>query len=212
MDHIDSHPFWGKKAPFSQAAYIPFLLCTSTRLSIAIISTAALIWTFILSSVSILAAKRLIPSRFKVLVYVFISSFWTLVFGILISLFSPILFLEIQFPLALTAVVFIFSGLGDNVESENSSSVMKKSIIQSIIIGGIILLFSLVREPFGFGALSLPSSEGIAEILTSEVASDMAIRTVALTSGGLILLGVVVGFYRIFKEMYIIYYSRRENQ
>lgn len=212
MDHIDSHPFWGKKSPFAQAAYIPILLYTSTRLSIAIISTAALIWTFILSSISILAAARLIPSRFKVLVHVFISSFWTLVFGILIFLFSPILFLEIQFPLALTAVVFILSGLGDNMDTETSSAVMKKSIIQSIIIGAIILLFSLVREPFGFGALSLPSREGIVEILTSEIAYDMAIRTVALTSGGLILLGFVVGFYRIFKEMIIIYYSRRENQ
>lgn len=212
MTNIDIHPFWGKKSPLAHVSYIPFLLCASVRLSVAIMSSAALMWTYVLSRVTILITARIIPATFKSIMHVFISSFWTLVFSVFIYLFSPVLFYEIQFPLAFTAIIFTFSSLGENVEIQSFSIAMKNAVVEALIVSFCILIFSLFREPFGFGALSLPTREGISEILTSNIAHDLAIRSVAATSGGLILLGFIVGFYRIAKDMFITYYSQRENK
>jgi hypothetical protein len=212
MAQIDTHPFWGNRSPLAHVSYIPFLLYASVRFSIAIMSSAALIWTYALTSLTILVAAGAIPRTFKPMVQVFISSFWALVFGVLIYLFSPILFYDIQFPVAFTAVLFMISGLGEKVAATDFSSGMKKTIVEALVISLIILLFSLVREPFGFGALSLPTNEGIKEILTSDIASDIAIKSIATASGGLIVLGFIVGLYRIVKDMFLTYYSQRENQ
>jgi len=175
-------------------------------------STAALIWTYLLSGLTIVIASQAIPRTVKPIIHVFISSFWTLVFGLLIYLFSPILCYDIQYPMALTAVLFMISGVGDNLNAEHFSSGMKRIMLEALVISFIILLFSLVREPFGYGALSLPAKEGIIEILTSDIASDIAVKSIASSGGGLILLGFIVGFYRIIKDMFLSYYSQRENR
>ncbi|AEJ19426.1 hypothetical protein [Gracilinema caldarium] len=211
MDKIESHPFWGKHSPLAQLSYIPFLLGASSRLSIAIMSSAALSWVYMLSSATILVTNRFIPSIFTSFIHVLICSFWSLVFGLIVYFFSPVLFYEMQFPLIFTAVLYIISGIGNSLEVDTLSNAMKKTVIQTLVVSFIILIFALIRETFGFGALSLPTREGISEILTSEISSDLAIRSIAATSGGLMLLGFIIGFYRIIREMLVTYYSQREK-
>jgi len=211
MDQIEAHPFWGKRSPLAQVSYIPVLLGASSRLSIAIMCSAALFCVYIQSSVTILVTTRFIPTTFKLYIHVLICSFWALAYGLVEYLFSPVLFYETQFPLVFTAVLYMISGLGQSIEVDRISNAMKKTVVQAMVVGFIILTFALIREPFGFGSLSLPTRDGISEILTSELSADLAFRSIATTSGGLILLGFVIGFYRIVKEMLVTYYSQREK-
>lgn len=212
MTHIDKHPFWGNNSPLSNLSFVPFIVCASMRFSIALVSTAALLWTYLLTDFSLFIAKALVPRTFKSIIPVFLSSFWTLVFALLLSMFSPPLFYELLLPLALVPVVFMISGLDSHIETDSFKDAMDKAVLYALILGAIVILLSLIREPFGFGSLSLPTREGITEFLTSDIASDWAIQSFAATSGGLIFLGLAAGFYRIFKEMYLHYRSEKENQ
>lgn len=212
MTHLDKHPLWGSNSPLSNLSFVPFIVCASMRFSIALVSTVALLWTYLLTGFTLFIAKGLIPRTFKPIIPVFLGSFWTFVFAILLSMFSPPLFHELLLPLALVPVVFMISGLDSHIDMDSFKDAMNKTILYALILGAIVILLSLIREPLGFGALSLPTKEGITELLTSDMASDWAIQSFAATSGGLILLGLTVGFYRIFKEVYLHYRSEKENQ
>lgn len=212
MDRLETHPFWGTRSPLAHFSYIPFLLVSSTRFSIAIIGSLALIWTYLLSSLTCLAADLWIPKTYKTIISVLISSFWSFLFGFLVNLFSPLLFHELLFLLSLVPVVYIFSELGKKNTDKSFKDTLNQVIIRALVLSGIMLLLSLIREPFGFGSISLPTKEGITAILTSDIAADMSVRIFATTGGGLILLGFVMGFYRIFRAMFVNYYAQKENR
>jgi hypothetical protein len=67
---------------------------------------------------------------------------------------------------------------------------------EASILLGLALILAIVREPFGYGTLSLPAAEGISVLFTHEKAAAYSLRTVSATAGGFLLIGCFLALYR----------------
>jgi len=122
-------------------------------------------------------------------------------FLVFLNLYSPVIALESTYILLLIPVVAVSSGWLERSISASKEDSLIKSLWGSLAAGSVCIGLALLREPFGYGALSLPGPHGILEFFGSELASSVAVRFVAGTSGALIVLGYTVALFQVFRNL-----------
>jgi len=108
------------------------------------------------------------------------------------------------FIISLVPLFCIGSGVYRKLEEKNLGTVLGTSFTEALAIGILIIIFAVIREPFGFLSLSLPGgSQGIILLFSFETEKLKPVRLIAGSSGALLLLGYILGFY---------YYLKAKNQ
>jgi hypothetical protein len=196
-----SHLFWGSFSPLVCLTGGGLLVMASGRLAYALVTAAALIWTYSLSALAFFPSRRFFPDRGKKLVLVFLSAFTGSIFLLLLSLVSPVLGLETFFLVSLTPLLCVDSGLFDRLDSQRPEEVVFRAFGEAAVLGGVIIAFSLIREPLGYFSLSLPGgAQGIVMIYSAERETFLPIHIIASSAGSLLLLGYGVSLYRYFRN------------
>jgi hypothetical protein len=95
------------------------------------------------------------------------------------------------------------SGVFKRLESLDQAGALSRSLLESLVPGGLIVALSLIREPLGMGSVSFPGGvQGIVEISGGEYGGFFPVRIFAVSGGGLLILGYGIALFRYFRSFH----------
>jgi hypothetical protein len=188
--------FWSPDGPLASLACAGLVVVASGRLAYALTAGLALIFVYLFSILCLSAGKPLISDNIRGAVAVVLSSFFAALFLLVLSLVSPLFAQESSFFVLLTPIVFVASGIADRCARDPVPDGLFRALIEAVLVLALLVAFSLVREPIGYGSLSLPGTDGISIILGSGQVPVFAVRAAAISVGGFILLAYIVVAFR----------------
>jgi Na+-translocating ferredoxin:NAD+ oxidoreductase RnfE subunit len=183
----------------------------SGRLAYALTAGLALVFVYLFSALCLSAGRPLISDNIRGAVAVILSSFFASLFLLVLSLVSPLFAQESSFFVLLTPIVFVASGIADRCARDPFSDGLLRALIEAVLVLALLLAFSLVREPIGYGSLSLPGADGLSVVLGSDKVPVFAVRAAAVTVGGFILLAYVVVAFRKVRAVMVEDSSEKEE-
>jgi hypothetical protein len=173
----------------------------SGRLAYALVAAGALIWTYGLSTLAAFPCRRFFPRRGENQVLVFLSTLAGSIYLLFLCFANPVLGMESFFFVSLTPLLCISSGVFERSRDLALDEAVFRAFAEAAVLGGLIIAFSLIREPLGYFSLSLPGGvHGIVKIVSSGETAFLPIRIIAGSAGALLLLGYGVGLYRYFRN------------
>ena len=179
------------------------LIMASDRLAHAITVVGALIWVYCLSSLTAYIGAKVFPRRGRTILLAFLTSFFAGTYLLLLWLLSPLCALETFFVISLIPMFCMVSGIFRQLETQELDDVLHAFFSEALILGTLIVIFALIREPIGYLSLSLPGgAKGIILLFSFSTESFLPIRLITCSSGALLLLGYLFGLYRYFKAKY----------
>jgi hypothetical protein len=191
---MQSHLFWGKYSPLGSLSGACLLVIASGRIVFALICSLALVWVYVF----VMAAAKLggagFPQWGKNAALMFLSSLASGIFLLLLGILDPVLAMESSFFVFLVPVVFMASVLWVRVLEYDIVEVITQALSEALILGALIIAFSLIREPLGFGSLSFPGLDIIRFV------KDEPIRFLQASSGVLVILGYGIALYRRYRN------------
>jgi len=184
-------------------SWTALLIMASDRLAHAITVTGALVWVCCLSSFTAHASVRILPQRGRAVLLAFLTSFFAGLYLLLLWMLSPLCAIESFFVISLIPVFCMVSEIFKQLGTLMPEDALVASCSEALILGGLIIIFALIREPFGFLSLSLPGgAQGIILLFSFKTESFLPIRLIASSAGALLLLGYFLGLYRYFGAKY----------
>ncbi|MDR3275698.1 MAG: hypothetical protein LBT11_00580 [Treponema sp.] len=197
QNQLDNHLFWGGPFPLASLSGGALMVIASGRTAFALITAAALLWVYGLTMVVCCFAKPLFPEKGKDWTLVFLSGLLSSLYILIIRLLNPLLAMEVSLYVLLTPVSLAASRLIPRLDGWNIRDALFRGCSEALVLGALIFGLALIREPLGYGSLSLPGgSRGIIEIFNSEDSSLFPVRVISGASGALLLLGYAVAIYR----------------
>jgi hypothetical protein len=177
------------------------LIMASDRLAHAIAVVFALVWVYVLSALTAHSGARFFPRRGRMSVLIFLASFFAACYLLLLWLFSPLCALETFFVVSLIPMFCVFSGIFSRLETFSLKDALTSAVSESLILGALIVIFALIREPLGYSSLSLPGgAKGIVLLFSFDTESFLPLHLIAIPCGALLLLGYFLGLYRHFRK------------
>ena len=197
------HLFWGRTSPLTALTGGALIIMASGRLAFALVTAGAILWV---SNISVLLfqalGKRFFPQRGKRFVQTFLASFIAGLYLLVLWLLSPITALELFFIISLVPLFCVSCGIFQRIESLGISEAVSRAFAEAAVLGALIIIFAIIREPLGYFSLSLPGgSQGIITLFSFETETFLPIRIIASSGGALLLLGYNMGLYRYFKKI-----------
>jgi hypothetical protein len=195
--------FRSNTSPLASLSGVALLIMASDRLAHAILVTGALVWTYCLSSLAAHVGVEFFHRRGRTLLLAFLSSCITGFYLLLIWMLSPLCAMEVFFVISLIPMFCMVSDVFKRLETLDLYDAFIDSFFEALVLGVLIVLFAIVREPLGFLSLSLPGgARGIVFLFSVNAESFLPVCLITTSSGALLLLGYFLGLYR---------YLRAEN-
>jgi hypothetical protein len=199
--YMQSHPFWGIRAPLSTLISAGLILVASVRIAYALLVLGALFWVYELTVLILVSCKKYFPNRGRELLTVILASFSGSVFLMLVYFINTTLAMETVFLIILAPVSCIACGICERTTGMEIEDALGRSLMEALILGGIITALALIREPWGFGAFSVPGGQlGITELLSVEDSRFFPVQVISASAGGLLLLGYALTLFRRFQN------------
>jgi len=155
---------------------------------------------YCLSTLAVHAGAKILPQQGRPVLLVCLTSFTASVYLLLLWIISPLCVLQMFFVISLVPVVCMLSGTIGRLETHGLKEKLFSSFYEALILGALIVIFSLVREPLGYLSLSLPGGpQGIVLLFSFENEALLPIRLIASSCGALLLLGYALGLYRYYR-------------
>ena len=204
-NRLNSHFIWGSHSPLSSLIGVGLIILASNRFAFALVCAGALLWVYGLTALVFSFFRKYMPAKGRMIILLFLSTFFCGIFILLAALSNPLLVMEVAFFLVLIPPSCLGSGFFEAVDSAVSIEPLKivsRALFEASVLAGIILAFSLIREPIGMGTLSFPgSAHGIVELFDNRGADGfVTIRIFSASAGALLLLGYAIALYRYFKK------------
>ena len=177
------------------------LIMASDRLAHAIPVAGALVWVYCLSVLAIHAGSRIFPRQGKKVLFATLASFVASIYMLLLWIISPLSALSTFFALAFIPLIFMASGIFNRIASKSLTDKMLVSLSEALMLGLLIIIFAIIREPIGYASLSLPGGvQGIVLLFSFNGESFLPISLISSSCGALLLLGYILGLYRYYKN------------
>jgi hypothetical protein len=201
-DNLQDHPFWGRHAPLVTLTGAALLILASGRTAYALLTLGALLWHHTLLILTLNLTKPIFSRKGKDIVVFFLSGILNSSYLLFLFFLNPLLALEIYLYCLLVPVHGYASRLVSRLENMEIEDALFRAVSEAMSAGILIVALALIREPLGFGSLSLPGgSGGIVRLFVSGESANFPIRIFACSSGALILLGYGVTLYNRLKEI-----------
>ena len=197
-----SHIFWGSHSPLSSLSGAGLIIMASNRLAFALVCSGALLWVYGLTSLVFSSAQPIMPSKGKMVILLFLSSFFCGLFVLLTGFLNPLLIMGCGFFLFLIPPWCLGSGFFESADSSGIIETASRALLEAVILSIIIIAFALIREPLGMGTISIPGGiQGISEVFGSRDTNiSLPVRLLSVSSGGLLLLGYGTALYKYIRE------------
>jgi hypothetical protein len=103
---------------------------------------------------------------------------------------------------ALVPVYFIGSKFSAALENLPADEVFPEARREPLSLGVSMMAFSLIREPLGFAAISIPGgSRGITELFSADGGNSYPMQLLSSSTGALILLAYAIVIFRRNEKM-----------
>ncbi|MFA6507142.1 MAG: Rnf-Nqr domain containing protein [Treponemataceae bacterium] len=190
-------PFWGDKySPLASLAGVVLLIGATSRVSYALIISAAIFFVYAISTFFLRVSSRFIPSAHRTWIRIVFVSTVTAIFCRIAGIAWPVPVKELAPYFGMVPLSLIASDLLDRTAEETPMRTIQASVYEAFILCGIALVLAAVREAFGYGTLSIPNADGITVLITQESAAALSLRSLTATAGGFILFGYLLAAYR----------------
>ena len=186
------------RSPAFLIAASPLVVTGTSRLAFALISALSLLWVYGLSVAAVRVIRRFFPKK------IFYNILSLLLFSIIGSLFllivefiNPVLGRETALLVFFAPVICFACGIGTRTEEAPLKTAFVNTCVEALSIGLFLVFFALVREPLGYGALSLPGgARGVYELFRIR-AAGFPVHIIAGSAGALLLLGYIFLVFRM---------------
>jgi len=172
------------------------MVVASDRLAHALVVAVALVWIRCLSAVAIAAAGRFLPECGRTAVLALVATFAAALFLFLLWLAFPLAALQVFFAVSLVPMFCAVSGLPEAAAGVGPLGVLRPAAGHALRAGAPVAALALVREPVGFGSLSLPGGAGGLVLFHPFGADSPLFAPVSGAFGALVLLGYGLWMYR----------------
>ncbi|MFP3089816.1 hypothetical protein LQZ21_05765 [Treponema sp. TIM-1] len=178
-----------------------FLVIASGRTAFALTALGALLWVYGMTIMGLCLGKPLLPRKGKKILHVFLSALFGSFYLMILNFLNPLLALECTLWVILSPVSLIGSGILDRVESMDPEDALAKALLEALVLGGMILALALIREPLGFGSLSIPGGTwGIIELFNRDTEGIIPLRIISSSTGAFLLLGYGRALFRYYRK------------
>ncbi|MDR1024893.1 MAG: hypothetical protein LBL56_04140 [Treponema sp.] len=192
-----THPFWGFRSPLATLCGGSLLVLASVRLSFALVCGFALLWVYVLTALAL--RVPFLPAGKRGAIGPFLASFIGGIYILLLFFASPVLAADTLFFLILCPLCCISSGVLDRLENTDAAEAARQAGTEGLVLSALILGLSLIREPLGYGCLSLPGiRQGLVNFIKFPQDSRLPVRIIAAAPGALFLLGYGLALFRRF--------------
>jgi hypothetical protein len=162
-----------------------------------LVGVLALLWVYILTALAL--RIPVFPRRGKEGIAVFLSSFIAGVFALILFFMCPILAMDSLLFIILCPLCCVSSGVLTRIEKFDTGEAVFQSYTEGMILAGLIMAMALIREPLGYGTLSLPGGrQGILCPVKFPEESFPPLRVLTSSAGVFFLLGYGVALFRRF--------------
>ena len=211
---MKQHPFWGSLSPLGGLTGAAILIMASARLAWSITITGALIWVYGLSAFVFTLILNLVPKeKFHAgglsLIFTCLASFFGSLYLLFIWFLSPFAAFEVFLVLLLVPLFCASSGVFQRIVSvpENTQidilEHVSDAVSQAAALAGLLIAFSIIREPLSYCSLSLPGTfQGMITIVYFRAGSFFPIGIFSASAGALLLLGYFICLYQYGKGFF----------
>jgi Na+-translocating ferredoxin:NAD+ oxidoreductase RnfE subunit len=176
------------------------MIIATSRLAFALGAAGALIWVYTLTALILSFAKPILPKRGLPVLQLFLVSFLGSMYMLLFHGINPYLGMETTFLFLLCPLSCAGSGICRRIEGLPLQKSIFKAFLEALILGGLLVALALIREPLGFGSLTLPGGpQGMVALFAPAGALYFPVRIIAGASGGFLLLGYALILFRQLK-------------
>jgi hypothetical protein len=102
----------------------------------------------------------------------------------------------------LIPITFLTSELVQRTENLSQSDGIIQGIKEALILGGIIIAISLIREPLGYGTFSIPFISKTVNLLPDMLRERVVLQLFASPLGGFLLAAGFIAIMRFVSEDY----------
>jgi len=208
MNLSKQYSFWGSLSPLGGLTGAGLLIMASARLSWAIMLAGSLFWVYGLTSLTFTLlytslGNKFFPIKSRTALLTSIAFFFGSIYLFLFWLLSPFAAMEAFMVLLLVPVFCAGSGIGLSLTESAHPDIfdsVSEAVSQAATLAGLIIVFSVIREPFSYCSLSFPGSlSGLITIMYFNSGSFVPIGIFAPSAGALLILGYVVCMYQYSK-------------
>ena len=210
MTKTNQHPFWGSLSPFGGLMGAALLIMASARLSWALIVAGSLFWVYGLTSISFYYLLSVIGSKYfplkgRRILFTSLASFWGSIYLFLFWLICPLAALE-MFLILMLVPLFCAASFAEEKEITEKPSVnvienVYDFVAKAAVLSGLLVIFSIVREPLAYCSLSLPGSyQGMVIFISFKPNLFFPVGIFAPSAGALLLLGFIISLFQYVKE------------
>jgi hypothetical protein len=206
------HSFWGSLSPLGGLSGAGLLVMASARLSWAVIIAGSLFWVYGLTA-SVFAFlcsevnPKIFPEEGRGYVFTCIASFFGSIYLLLLWLLCPLAAFEMFFLLLIVPLFCASSGVFEQIAAPHENihndiiDDVSDAVSPAAVLAGLIIVFSIVREPLSYCSLSLPgTSGGLVTIMYFKSNSFFPIGIFAASAGAFLLLGYIICLYQYGKN------------
>ncbi|MDR3123315.1 MAG: hypothetical protein LBU16_06005 [Treponema sp.] len=197
--------FLGPYAPLSTLTGAGLMITATSRLAFALCAAGGLIWVYALMAFILSFARPILPKRGLPVLQLFLAGFLGSLYSLILQ-FNPYLGMETAFLLLLCPLSCVCSGICRRIEGLARRESILKAFLEALALGGVLIALALIREPLGFGSLTLPGGpQGLAALFVLESMGSAVYfpaRIIAGASGGILLLGYALVLFRRFKRRF----------
>jgi hypothetical protein len=176
----------------------------SGRTAFAIVAGGALIWVYGWTVLVSSFGKPILPQKGKSLIFVFLSSFFGSLYLMLLYFISPFLAMETTFLVMLASLSCISSEICRRVEALDPEESISRAALEALVLDLPLIALALIREPLGFGSLSVPGGpQGIIELFNIDGGVYFPVQIIAGSAGAFLLLGYGLALFHHFRKRFI---------
>jgi hypothetical protein len=169
----------------------------SCRTAFALITLGALVWVYALTALIFRLASPILPVKGKSHALICLAAFWGGVYHLIIFFISPVLAGETSLFITLAPVYCITAGTLPRLKTLGLEEAILQALFGSLTLGLLILALALIREPLGFGSISLPGGmRGIITIVSKGENPLLPVQALGSSAGAFLLTGYGLAIYR----------------
>jgi Na+-translocating ferredoxin:NAD+ oxidoreductase RnfE subunit len=183
------------------------MIIATSRLAFALGAAGALIWVYTLTALILSSAKPILPKKGLPVLQLFLVSFLGSIYILIFHCINPYLGMETTFLFLLCPLSCAGSGICRRIEGLPLRKSILKAFLEALVLGGLLVALALIREPLGFGSLTLPGGpQGLIALFafgSPAGALYFPVRIIAGASGGFLLLGYALILFRRLKSRFV---------
>lgn len=195
-ERIGVSPFWAQRGPLQSLSCAVLFIAASDRLSHALIVSLSVFLVYSLSPLFSGLGEQSVPGRVRIFIRVITVSAVGAVVARIAVLFWPVAANSLTLYLGAVPVCLLASGLLDSAEARSPLRSAAEGAQDALVVALLTVSLALIREPLGYGVLSLPARDGYLLLFRNDRLQAAAAHAASATAGALILLAYVLALYR----------------